>query len=250
MGRQKHDWTLRPELMRRKAVPVGNWPTVADIPHGAIVLDSDGVVKACRWVFHNAGVDWIGIGRPSYLSKMRPSIDVFSVYAVINRSGSAAHTIVSFGAGAVLSERQFHLFIDAAGLLGVVIGGIQTTTTILISPSVFYSIKIVIGLSSATMFVNGVSAGVASVGAFSGTQNLFIGGRTDGASINFEGDTECAGFYDSTGATIDKFDPNRDDLWNGGSTGATVMGAPFTVSDGTPTGCRTKALVPLTLLCP
>ena len=44
MGR-RHDWTLRPELMRRKAVPVGNWPTVADIPPGALVLDSDGVVK-------------------------------------------------------------------------------------------------------------------------------------------------------------------------------------------------------------
>ena len=44
MGR-RHDWTLRPELMRRKAVPVGNWPTVADIPPGVPVLDSDGVVK-------------------------------------------------------------------------------------------------------------------------------------------------------------------------------------------------------------
>ena len=44
MGR-RHDWTLRPELMRRKAVPVGNWPTIADIPPGALVLDSDGVMK-------------------------------------------------------------------------------------------------------------------------------------------------------------------------------------------------------------
>ena len=44
MGR-RHDWTLRPELMRRKAAPVGNWPTIDDIPPGALVLDSDGVMK-------------------------------------------------------------------------------------------------------------------------------------------------------------------------------------------------------------
>ena len=54
MGR-RHDWTLRPELMRRKAVPVGNWPSVADIPPGALVLDSDGVAKEC---FAPSGSAW------------------------------------------------------------------------------------------------------------------------------------------------------------------------------------------------
>ena len=58
MGR-RHDWTLRPELMRRKAVPVGNWPTVADIPPGALVLDSDGTVNKKRFVIELNGPDTI-----------------------------------------------------------------------------------------------------------------------------------------------------------------------------------------------
>ena len=32
-------------------LPVSAFPSVADIPPGALVLDSDGVVKECRWVF-------------------------------------------------------------------------------------------------------------------------------------------------------------------------------------------------------
>jgi len=36
---------LRPELMAVRPVPVSAWPTRADIPQGAVVLDSDGVVK-------------------------------------------------------------------------------------------------------------------------------------------------------------------------------------------------------------
>ena len=38
---------LRPELMAVRPVPVSAWPSIADIPIGAPVLDSDGVVKRC-----------------------------------------------------------------------------------------------------------------------------------------------------------------------------------------------------------
>jgi len=36
---------LRPELMAVRPVPVSTWPSIADIPIGAPVLDSDGAVK-------------------------------------------------------------------------------------------------------------------------------------------------------------------------------------------------------------
>lgn len=36
---------LRPELMAVRPAPASAWPTIADIPQGAVVLDSDGVVK-------------------------------------------------------------------------------------------------------------------------------------------------------------------------------------------------------------
>ena len=38
---------LRPELMAVRPVPVSAWPSIADIPIGAPVLDSDGVIKRC-----------------------------------------------------------------------------------------------------------------------------------------------------------------------------------------------------------
>ena len=48
---------LRPELMAVRPVPVSAWPSIADIPIGAPVLDSDGVVKLCRSVAELNGPD-------------------------------------------------------------------------------------------------------------------------------------------------------------------------------------------------
>ena len=226
--------------------PTDQFPTIASIPTGAVVYDStDGVVKKKVRVFHNEGTDWVDVGRPSWLANVRPAVDSFSVSCICSPSVVDSGTLISWGAAENADSRQFQLFCETN--LSARFGGTKTTVT---SPLVvnkwarFYAEQT--GVNSLLSY-NGLSnTGIAV--SYTGTENVFVGGRTDGASYNLEGDTALIIIKDGSGDLLDCIDFTRTDLWDGGATGYTCAGNPFNVSDGTPFGVAKETLVPISLL--
>ena len=226
--------------------PTDQVPPIASIPAGAVVYDTtDGVVKRKVQVFHNEGFDWVDVGRPSWLANVRPTVDSFSVSCICAPSLVDSGTILSWGAESPASNRQFQIFCETN--LSALLGGQAIRV---LSPVVankwerFYAEQ-----TGATTLLsyNGLSnTGIA--GSYTGTPKVFVGGRTDGTSNNFEGDTALIEIRDGSGALLDCIDFTRTDLWDGGATGYTCAGNPFTASDGTPFGVAKQTLVPLSLL--
>ena len=93
----------------RSIKPVNAWPSIADIPQGALVRDADGVVKQNRFVFYNAGADWVNCKRPSWLSQIRPGIDSFFIDVVYLISSYSSIGRVYSLEGLNGAETQFSL---------------------------------------------------------------------------------------------------------------------------------------------
>lgn len=231
--------------------PTDQFPTIASIPTGAVVYDTvDGVVKKKVQVFHNEGSDWVDVGRPSWLAKVRPAVDSFSVSCICAPSVVDSGTIISWGAGVATTSRQFQLFCETElGATGfsVWIGGTKTRLTAPVVANKWAKFYARQNGGATLLSYNGLSStGVA--GSYTGTENVFVGGRTDGASYNLEGDTALIIIEDGSGALLDCIDFTRTDLWDGGATGYTCAGNPFNISDGAPFGVAKETLVPLSLL--
>lgn len=230
--------------------PVSAFPTVDAIPPGALVLDSDGVVNECRWGFHNEGTDYINLGRPASVINLLDPSNAYKVCALCKVIDLSVTQVILALGGGTAPEKQLQISI-VGGYVEAIIGGVVASRVNAASfAGKLFRIDLIKSATDVQLVLNGTVFGTKIAnGTSTYAGNLYIGGRTDGVSANFEGDTIGVKFYNVNGTLVDAFDPNRDDLWDGGATGTTVMGAPFTVSDGTPTGCRTKVLVPLTLLC-
>lgn len=227
--------------------PTDQFPTIASIPTGAVVYDiTDGVVKKKVRVFHNEGTDWVDVGRPSWLANVRPAVDSFSVSCICSPSVVDTGTIISWGTGVIIEQRQFQMFIETLNLRAW-FGGQRTDNVHQIVAnkwSKFYAEQ----KGATTLLSHNGLSNTSLAGSYTGTSNVFVGGRTDGASYNFEGDTALIAIRDGSGALLDCIDFTRTDLWDGGATGYTCAGNPFTVSDGTPFGVAKETLVPLSLL--
>lgn len=228
---------------------VSAWPTIADIPQGAVVLDVDGVVKQCVYVFRNAGTDYVNLGRHSHLINLLNPTNTYKVCIIGNISDVfTAQVLLAIG-GTTTAEKQIQVAV-VGGYLEAIIGGVLCSR---VSISAYSGQTIKAELTKyatdAQLVVNDARIGTRlATGTNTNATNLYIGGRTDGSSANFEGDVFNVVFAAENGDFVDAFDPNRDDLWDGSQTGYTVMGYPFAVTDGTPAGCRVKTLVPVSLL--
>ena len=229
----------------RSPTLVSAWPSVADIPPGMLVLDADGVVKQKRRVFRNEGADYIDFGRPAAWVALFDSTRRYSVYAVANLSIIGNQSVLFGNDADDFSARTVLRINNAIGdykFYGQVGGNVSAAT----SPR--YSGGFVrVGLQALGATFNVIHPdGSKSVSVNCGS-GVSVG-NFRASSSSFEGDLVFVGIYDANGMLVDAFDSNRLDLWDGGTSGYTVMGNPFTVVKGTPFTEEAYSLVPVSML--
>jgi hypothetical protein len=181
-----------------------------------------------KTVFTNDGTDFIDYGRPQWaVDNLRPSVDEFTIEleGIVEADG----TFFSLGSAVASSARQLQLF-SQTGLIKVVLGGDLFTTTLTHSFGEYLKITLEVRTDGFTVTLNGVSE-IGTIGGVTSTENLYIGGRTDGASFNYEGKIWDVKFYSGVGSSKTLLEHFPLD---GSPDG--VNGTIGTVTDGTPTG--------------
>lgn len=203
----------------------------------------------CKYVavFKNEGSDWINCGIPSWLAGLTPNVNYFIDVVALSLATTAGYYFASTGSPA---ENLFNLYVSSAESSfggGVGAGATKSTPTLYTNADVYKCITLINDAASARVTVDGSSA-VFPKGAYSTPRTLFIGGRTDGATANYEGSIACFRVRNGSGAIIDTLDMNK---WDGTSTMRFDSGHACTVTDGAPFTAKSYACIPWSVLkCP
>ncbi len=214
---------VAPSVVARSASVVTLEPSVATLSRDVVPI-----AEADRAVFTNVGTDFIDYGRPTWAEdNLRPTVDEFIVEAWFQ---GTTGTIVSFGAGVLGSERQLQLYLYDSKIR-IRLGG-NTASTDQLDASFFetpHHVRVVVSVWSFELYIDGESEDVADIDIWwQGTQNLFIGGRTNGSSYNFDGQTWDVKFSKGDGTLLEHFP------LDGSPDG--INGTVGTITDGNPTG--------------
>jgi hypothetical protein len=86
------------------------------------------------------------------------------------------------------------------------------------------------------IIVNGVTGPLVGNGANTYNGNIFIGGRTDGVTSNWDGETFLAEIKNASNQCIACFNANSPLQWNGGSVATDSAGNVISFTDSTPLG--------------
>ena len=234
----------------RRLKPASAWPSVADIPQGALVLDSDGVVKLRTTVFNNAGIDEIRCGRPSDIISLLSPDTASTVCVVVQPASTGGGFLFSVGDSTTLQTSLSVLSEGVAG--GVGANGVYCSPAIAKTTDMDVYTLFTDGETFAKVR-RGQSVSTVSRGSATSPGPLLIGARYGFTSNNFEGLIVSISFFagfntDGTcnGLTlVDKYDFTK---WDGSANGASLKGNPYTIVARSPITERVAALVPVSML--
>ena len=206
--------------------------------------DSTDKMYLSRYVFHNVGLDYIDLGRPSWISKL----DCGKPYVIrfISKQNTAGYgAVIGLADSANPLEQQLNILYSPntgkfiTNIQGNQSGQFTANTTL----GEFSCILIEINsyIDRADVYVNGIRKLLLDVSAvsYNATSNLYIGGSySSGAGDNLEGDVACVEFYEGitgggsiSGLTlIERFTLDQ-------STGTSIVGQNGTIgtlTDGAP----------------
>lgn len=229
--------------------PIANAPAAGAGNNNALWVDGSSIYQ-CVGVFNNAGTDFVNCGRPANLISLLVPTVASTVCAVVlpsNYSQTGQLYALSGGSGAIVSQTYVQ-----TGSFGYSCGG-ASVSVIPVSTVGFKSVRSSNTGSAHFITVDGSPSSMVANGADTYSGSLFIGGRTDGESVNFEGRIASVSFYSGFNADgsctglqlIDRYDFNK---WDGSANGTSLMGNPYTVTDGTPLTAKSYAWVNRALL--
>ena len=220
-------------------LPVSAFPSVADIPPGMVVLDSDGAVKKKVKVMKNEGSDYVTLGRPPWVNQVRPGVDIFSFGVTATASTLFEQAFIG-GMSSFGSQRQLYIGCIASGQIVVYVGGaVYYVPGFTITANKFFNVTVNVNLTTADVFIDSVQRGTFAIGTSVYPQDIIIGARSDN-SLNMEGLVAVAFF-----GRIETIDFNK---WDGSDYGIGNNGTQYTVIKATPLSEETYALVPVSLL--
>ena len=185
-----------------------------------------------RQVLTNEGTDYIDYGRPTWaVDNLRPSVDEFKVkFKGILDDNTGSRTIVAFGAESGTKETQQLCIFFSAGQLKFRVGG-ENLNAGTYSIGDYVEAELVVSTTGYTATANGILYTQNSIGSVTGITNLYIGGRTNGTSANYEGKIWDVEFYDGNNYSLEVFPLNGSPDGVNGTTGTITDGAPNTVWD-------------------
>ena len=233
--------------------PLANAPVASAANQNMWYMSTDfGLCKYVR-VFNNAGIDYINCGRPSHIINLLSPSNPYTVRVCLLPSSISQAGVVAALSGGTAVTTPFNIrFYNS--FVGVTVGDAAPAEIPATQLNDAFNCIVALNTGASHMIKAGSSYSESILngsGSYSG--NLFIGGRTDGVSANFEGKIAFISFYQGynpdgsfAGLTlVDRYDFN---LWDGSNSGTSIMGAPYTVVKGSPITEAEYALVPLSLL--
>ena len=194
-------------------------------------------------IFHNQGIDYVNWGMPSGLITLLNGDYIMEV--VLTPSAYVNVTAVC-GLSDGVSHRQFVLAQINDFFNFNYMGGVTASSTVKAIPG--GAKKILFDSVSRKLYLDGLSNIIGTKGTETYSGNIYIGGRTDGASVNWEGDTYKITFKNTSGVVVDEIDFSNVSQWDGGMTGTSKSGAPFTFTDGAPTTKAGYNWIPMDLI--
>lgn len=205
-------------------------------------------------VFHNDGTDYVDCGRPAFLNQLNPTVDEFTVRFSFKTTSTNQMYLFGLGPVAPSNERQLGVRVNNVvgdQQLSISIGGDYKNSGVIANllDGKVKNCVLKVTTTNIYLFVNNAFIfSTAFTGSNTSTNNLMIGtlDSTSPASFNFQGDTCCLEFYSGVGDTasasligltlLDSYNFGDPSQWNGGSSGTSLNGNAFTVTDGAPTG--------------
>lgn len=209
----------------------------------------------CKYVsvFKNEGTDWVNCGRPAHLMALLNPTIASTVRSVFKSISVASGYVWGLADSGAVIQNGLYTLLGVDGCGGAVGGsGLFANPRVTIS-SDYNAVTLLTDGASFAKISNGTLMGDVPKGTLTSSASLYIGSRTDGVSVNFEGFVAVVDFYSGfnpdgscNGLTlVDRLDFNK---WDGTGTIRFDSGHACTVADGTPFTAKSYACIPLILL--
>jgi hypothetical protein len=150
-----------------------------------------------RGISWSSGADAVNLGRPEWLSKMRPSVDEFTVCFGFYATTGTVNYALALTEVAATTQHQISIYFTS-GSLRVVVGGVSK---FILFDDGAHMLYISVGLVTTRIKLDTEDKGSFAHGSILSAADLYLSSRTDSQSINYSnGGTYDVGFFSGVNA--------------------------------------------------